>query len=77
MGTSQEHDRSPNMDLDERDNSVVLVGMVVAAISGAIIGFCFGGYFALALFMPVVFALGCLMGWKANTVSRPEAVRRA
>lgn len=63
--------------MDDRDNSAVLVGMVAAALSGAIVGFSFGGYFALAVCVPVLFAAGCFAGWKANTVCRSDAARQA
>ncbi|MEO9902785.1 MAG: hypothetical protein ABJ360_01040 [Roseobacter sp.] len=71
MDTSQENVLSSKTASDDRDNSAVLIGMVAVALSGAVVGFCFGGYFALAFCVPGLFAAGCLAGWKANTVCRP------
>lgn len=52
MDTSQEHDRSQDTTFDDRDNSAALVGMVAAALSGAVVGLFFGGYFALSFVLP-------------------------
>ncbi|EAV41359.1 hypothetical protein SIAM614_01174 [Stappia aggregata IAM 12614] len=58
--------------LEERDNGAAIIGLVAAALSGSIIGFCVAGYFTLSFIVPVMFAVGCLMGWKANGLARHE-----